>query len=179
MDSFRGGFLSQFAQKSLETFRLRKRKLDGKVCILGRCWHGLRLPLECQISKYFSICFWESSCLGIFAWNESLLRNNCLMFLEAYRRCNFGYATKIFLHNFWQRVNFCQKMGFKKPNTRKLVFWIFRSTLGKIRYFSQTLLKTLLKEKDIQQFQRNLLNLVQCQWHELQCWTPKVLHFII
>ena len=132
-------FSSHLAQKYVETFSLRKRKLDEKSCILCPSWHSLRLPLQCQISKHFSICFWESSWLGIFPSNENLLRNNCLIFVKAYRRCNVSSITNIFLHDFWQKVNFCQKTGFKKHDTRKQVC-IFRSTdLGKVRQFSQTL----------------------------------------
>ena len=116
---------------------MKNAAFDEKACILCRSWHALWLPLKC-----FSICFWKSRWLGIFPSNENLLKNNynCLMFVEAYRRCNVSFATKIFLHDFWQKVNFCQETSFKKHDTRKQVSCIFRSTdLGKARHVSQTL----------------------------------------
>ena len=70
------------------------------------------------------------------------------MFVEAHHRFSVSPITKKFLHNFWQRVNFCQNIGLKKPDTRKQVFCIFRSTnLGKVKHFSEMLFVVIAKRK--------------------------------
>ena len=72
----------------METFRLRKRKSDEKACISCSSEHDLQLPLERQISKYCSICFSESTWLGIFPLKTMTSFQTIKILIHT---SNFGY----------------------------------------------------------------------------------------